>query len=141
MSWHGHHHTYQRTCPVYKGKCLGFNTTTSSSSSGSSSRSSNSGSSSSSSSSSNSSGTSGSSSSNSDSSSGAIGVALGPVHLVIGHGGADLSLNVELWPSEIWEVSGGGGGGGGAKWRLVGRGGGIEEIICRGERGGNLSRP
>ena len=22
MTWHGHHHSYQRTCPVYKEECL-----------------------------------------------------------------------------------------------------------------------
>jgi hypothetical protein len=27
-----------------------------------------------------------------------------PVHLVIGNAGAELSLNVELEPSEIWQV-------------------------------------
>ncbi len=25
MTWHGHHHSYQRTCPVYKEQCLPFN--------------------------------------------------------------------------------------------------------------------
>lgn len=25
MTWHGHHHSYQRTCPVYKERCLPFN--------------------------------------------------------------------------------------------------------------------
>ena len=22
MTWHGHHHTYQRSCPLYKGRCV-----------------------------------------------------------------------------------------------------------------------
>ena len=21
MTWHGHHHSYQRSCPLYKGQC------------------------------------------------------------------------------------------------------------------------
>ena len=25
MTWHGHHHSYQRSCPVYKERCLPFN--------------------------------------------------------------------------------------------------------------------
>jgi hypothetical protein len=24
MTWHGHHHSYQRTCPVHKGACQGY---------------------------------------------------------------------------------------------------------------------
>lgn len=26
MTWHGHHHSYQRTCPVHRGTCKGYNT-------------------------------------------------------------------------------------------------------------------
>ena len=48
MTWHGHHHSYQRTCPVYQERCLPYNED---------------------------------------------GTAGGPVHLVIGHAGAGLSLN------------------------------------------------
>ena len=22
VTWHGHHHSYQRTCPVFEGKCV-----------------------------------------------------------------------------------------------------------------------
>ena len=22
-TWHGHHHSYQRTCPAFRGRCLG----------------------------------------------------------------------------------------------------------------------
>lgn len=25
MTWHGHHHSYQRTCPVHRGVCKGYN--------------------------------------------------------------------------------------------------------------------
>ncbi len=25
MTWHGHHHSYQRSCPLYKGQCLPSN--------------------------------------------------------------------------------------------------------------------
>lgn len=25
MTWHGHHHSYQRTCPLYKGECVAQN--------------------------------------------------------------------------------------------------------------------
>lgn len=24
MTWHGHHHSYQRTCPVINSKCQGY---------------------------------------------------------------------------------------------------------------------
>ena len=24
MTWHGHHHSYQRTCPVYRERCVGY---------------------------------------------------------------------------------------------------------------------
>jgi hypothetical protein len=24
MTWHGHHHSYQRTCPVHRGVCQGY---------------------------------------------------------------------------------------------------------------------
>jgi hypothetical protein len=24
MTWHGHHHSYQRTCPVHQGACQGY---------------------------------------------------------------------------------------------------------------------
>eukprot|EP00877_Chromochloris_zofingiensis_P010708 jgi/Chrzof1/5891/Cz16g19170.t1 len=60
MTWHGHHHSYQRSCPIYKSNCVGVDNQTN--------------------------------------------VAKGPVHLVIGHGGADLSLNVELFPPRnVWQ--------------------------------------
>ena len=26
LTWHGHHHSYQRTCPLYKGECREPNT-------------------------------------------------------------------------------------------------------------------
>jgi hypothetical protein len=60
LTLHGHHHTYQRTCPMYNGTCLGFDERT--------------------------------------------GHAMGPVHLVIGNGGASLSLNVADPPPEYLEV-------------------------------------
>jgi len=25
LTWHGHHHSYQRTCPVYRKACRGYN--------------------------------------------------------------------------------------------------------------------
>lgn len=25
MTWHGHHHSYQRSCPLYRGQCLPSN--------------------------------------------------------------------------------------------------------------------
>lgn len=59
LTWHGHHHSYQRTCPVYKGECVGLDDD---------------------------------------------GVARAPVHMVIGHAGANISFNVEQRPSRIWQV-------------------------------------
>lgn len=106
LTLHGHHHSYQRTCPVIAGKCQGAASTLT---------------------------TLNNSNSNSDSSSalhdtkkpvGAHGFghatqgsgtrgghspvyvdAAAPVHLVIGNAGAELSLNVELWPPSMWQVS------------------------------------
>jgi hypothetical protein len=77
---HGHHHSYQRTCPVIDGKCAPPAPSVANSSSSSSSK-------------------------RWGVSSSAVYVdAPAPVHLVIGNAGAELSLNVELEPSEIWQV-------------------------------------
>lgn len=50
LTWHGHHHSYQRTCPVYREQCLGYRED---------------------------------------------GTARGPVHMVIGHAGADLCYDIQ----------------------------------------------
>lgn len=50
LTLHGHHHSYQRTCPMYREECLGYRDD---------------------------------------------GTAKGPVHIVIGHAGAGLSVNVQ----------------------------------------------
>eukprot|EP00955_Chlamydomonas_euryale_P069553 360488-Chlamydomonas_euryale.AAC.6 len=60
LTLHGHHHTYQRTCPVGGGVCLGHDEN---------------------------------------------GAARGPVHLVIGHGGAGLSMNMQHPPPSFLRVS------------------------------------
>ncbi|GFR45131.1 hypothetical protein Agub_g6511 [Astrephomene gubernaculifera] len=56
LTLHGHHHSYQRTCPLYRGACQHAD---------------------------------------------AEGVAGGPVHLVIGHAGAGLSMNI-MDPLPVW---------------------------------------
>jgi hypothetical protein len=58
MTWHGHHHSYQRTCALYKGKCVEPNRD---------------------------------------------GSQAAPIHLVIGHAGAWLCLNVEQQQPDIFE--------------------------------------
>lgn len=59
MTWHGHHHSYQRTCPVFNNTCQGDN---------------------------------------------ADGSKGGPIHLVIGHAGAGLSLTVQPTRPDAFEV-------------------------------------
>jgi hypothetical protein len=84
LTLHGHHHSYQRTCPVIGHKCQAQPHLSSSGSSSS-----------------------GSSGSKAGGAGGAVYVdAPAPVHLVIGNAGADLSWNVELQPSEVWQVRG-----------------------------------
>jgi len=58
LTWHGHHHSYQRTCPVYRQKCLGYSND---------------------------------------------GVARAPVHMVIGHAGAELSYNIHTVQPSYFE--------------------------------------
>lgn len=59
MTWHGHHHSYQRTCALYKGECVPPNRD---------------------------------------------GSQAAPVHLVIGHAGAGLCLNVEEQQPDFFET-------------------------------------
>lgn len=78
MTLHGHHHSYQRTCPVNNYQCQ--EPAPSSSSSSRSLRQLSEG---------------GTVIDASDTA---------PIHLVIGNGGFELSLNVEPRPEEIWQV-------------------------------------
>jgi hypothetical protein len=105
LTLHGHHHSYQRSCPVIDNRCQDTQQaaqTQYSSSSGHDARGFSS--------------ISGSRSSKPDAWSFSsrrlqggptrvIHDAPAPVHLVIGHAGAELSLNVDLNPPDIWEVS------------------------------------
>lgn len=59
LTWHGHDHIYERTCPVYKKLCQGTN---------------------------------------------ADGTNAGPVHVVIGHSGYELSFFANPYPPNYWEV-------------------------------------
>lgn len=61
-TWHGHHHSYQRTCPLAHGVCCGRVMSSKK------------------------------------------GYTCGPVHLVIGHAGAELSSNVHLKRPDIFET-------------------------------------
>lgn len=103
LTLHGHHHSYQRTCPVIAGKCINPPTPSTAVSNSSRSSSTKNGD--------------GSGGSSGNSSSGARGRvrssgsavyvdASAPVHLVIGNAGAELSWNVEPQPAEIWQVGG-----------------------------------
>lgn len=101
LTLHGHHHSYQRTCPVIGGKCVNPSApSTASSSSSSHGGSTGSG---------GSNGSNGSSGSNGErgrvrySGSAVYVDASAPVHLVIGNAGAELSWNVEPKPAEIWQ--------------------------------------
>jgi len=91
LTLHGHHHSYQRTCPVIAGKCQGPGPTFAQLSSNSSSSGSNAGY---------------KGRSVRGGSSAVYVDAAAPVHLVIGNAGAELSLNVEPQPPEIWQVCG-----------------------------------
>jgi hypothetical protein len=96
LTLHGHHHSYQRTCPVLDNRCQDLEQQQHhtlpqhSSSSGSSS--------------SKQDARSFSSRQRQGSPTRVIHDAAVPVHLVIGHAGAELSLNVDLTPPDIWEV-------------------------------------
>jgi len=89
----GHHHSYQRTCPAAKSSCHqaadgSRHTATGSRRLGSASG-----------------GLHATSSSSSSSSSRRVYHSPGaPVHVVTGNAGAELSLNVEQQPAQIWEV-------------------------------------
>uniref|UniRef100_A0A383VVS5 Purple acid phosphatase n=1 Tax=Tetradesmus obliquus TaxID=3088 RepID=A0A383VVS5_TETOB len=91
LTLHGHHHSYQRTCPVNDNRCQDTPqqepapSHSSSSSSWHDARSF-------------------SSRRRQGGPPRVIHDAPAPVHLVIGHAGADLSLNVDLNPPDIWEV-------------------------------------
>jgi hypothetical protein len=93
LTLHGHHHSYQRSCPVLDNRCQDFEQQQdhaqpqpSSSSSKRAARSF-------------------SSRRRQGGPARVIHDAPAPVHLVIGHAGAELSLNVDLNPPDIWEVS------------------------------------
>jgi hypothetical protein len=92
LTLHGHHHSYQRTCPVLDNRCQDLeqqqdHTLPQHSSS------------------SNRDARSFSSRRRQGGPTRVIHDAAAPVHLVIGHAGAELSLNVDLNPPDIWEVS------------------------------------